>query len=176
MSIIIAAAILAGTFTGPIDGPATVQPAPVEEQAPAGDSLVTAERGSRTIEDTPSELRVIIPSIGIDRRVVFGDQSDIDNGEVVALREWACLPSQPCTVWLMAHRSTHGSLFQDVPTLAPGSIVYIVYGTDVAVYKTNPPRIVTSYGWRDALGPDLTLQTSWFFRTRILVSAERLDL
>lgn len=119
--------------------------------------------------------RISIPAIGLDRGIVTGCQPQIDAGNVVLATGcgysdigW---PGQG-TVWLAAHRTTHGSTFNGIPSLVAGDIVTVTHAGQPtsfqvvdarAVSRANPPS--------DAIhnSHDLVLQTSWYDGTVWLV-------
>jgi hypothetical protein len=109
--------------------------------------------------------RVAIPAIGLDRKIVTGGQAQIDAGNVMLYTAgdfavgW---PGEGGTVWLAAHRSTHGSSFAKIPDLPDGTVVEVSHHGVTTSYtitarqlvdRTNPPA--------GAISGPLVLQTSW---------------
>ena len=122
----------------------------------------------------PPPPSINIPAIGIDSPLVFGKQRAIDNGHIV-LPQWAgisdlnggtynnsCLPSWGCTVWVAAHRTTHGSAFIRLDDLVVGDVVNITDGGTVYSYTITggiiTPRTDTPVS---VISGDLVLQASW---------------
>ncbi|MEO7370581.1 MAG: sortase [Ilumatobacteraceae bacterium] len=115
-----------------------------------------------------------IPSIGLTRTVVIGDQPQIDQGNVVNYGDDddRCWPGQGCTVWLTGHRTSHGSVFNRVPKLKAGDAMSVRYNGSTYAY------VVTGSAFVDRLVPpvdymrgDLMLQTSWTNGRVLLVYA-----
>jgi Sortase domain len=99
-----------------------------------------------------------VPTIGIERCVVAGDQAEIDAGHVVRIDRL----STPTVHWLAGHRTSHGATFRALVGLRIGDPVeyrgkrYEIVEYTIAPF-TNPGRVLA---WSRATEPTLVLQTS----------------
>jgi hypothetical protein len=97
--------------------------------------------------------RLRIPSVGIDRCVVNGNQATIDRGQVV---RYGALSSGGRD-WIAAHRTSHGGSFRNLTRMRVGDLVQWNGGN----YRVAQSSVVdrrrpgAALGW----GP-LVLQTS----------------
>lgn len=115
-----------------------------------------------------------MPSVGFDSRDIYrGGQETIDSGAVTAVTGWAgmssCLPPSTCTVWLAAHRTTHGSTFGPVEHLSVGDIVTIRQDNERWDYRITHKDYCNTTA---CIYGDLALQTSWP-GTRLFAYGER---
>lgn len=99
-----------------------------------------------------------VPTVGIQRCVVAGDQAQIDDGNVVRLDRL----SSSNVHWLGGHRTSHGGTFRALPQLEIGDEVSFRGQTyEIVEYTTaqftNPGRVLT---WTRATEETLVLQTS----------------
>lgn len=125
--------------------------------------------------DAQQTDRISIPTLGLDRAIVTGCQPQIDAGNVVLAT--GCGYSDigwpgEGTVWLAAHRTTHGSTFNGIPSLAAGDIVTVTHAGRSTSYQVVDARTVSrSNPPSDAIhnSHDLVLQTSWYDGTVWLV-------
>lgn len=101
---------------------------------------------------------VEIPSLGLSRCVVAGDQSEIDAGHVVRVDYL----SSADVHWLAGHRTSHGSTFSSLPQLRIGATVRF----RGVVYVVTDYRIVDRFRadevmpWMASSTPSVVLQTS----------------
>jgi sortase (surface protein transpeptidase) len=86
-------------------------------------------------------LTMVIPDISYSCPVYAGGQESIDDGLVTLVTDvgpndlLATTPGEAGTLWLAAHRTTHGGAFADVPTLADGATITISNGAQSATYR-----------------------------------------
>ena len=115
---------------GPVPAAA---PAPVEA-APANQS------GCRT-DMSRSVMTIEMPDIGYSCPVYAGGQSTIDAGAVTLITDQgsspllATHPGDTGTLWIAAHRTSHGGAFAAVPDLADGAIITVSDGSRTASYR-----------------------------------------
>jgi hypothetical protein len=110
---------------------------------------------------TPAEAacdELAIPSLGLSRCVVAGNQVQVDEGHVVRFSSL----SGSNVSWLAGHRNSHGSTFSTLPGLKIGAqATYRGVSYRVVEYRLvdrlSPGDVV---GWRHAASPQLVLQTS----------------
>ena len=99
-----------------------------------------------------------IPSVGVERCVVGGDQAEIDAGHVVRHDYF----STESVHWLAGHRSSHGSTFGALTGLSIGDqVAYRGTTWAIAEYRLVDrfqPEAVED--WMFADSPSLVLQTS----------------
>ena len=112
---------------------------PVATTPPTTTPPVAAPSGRHTLT---------MPSVGFDSRDIYkGGQETIDSGAVTAVTGWAgtssCLPPSTCTVWLAAHRTTHGSTFGPVEHLSVGDIVTIGQTTNAGTTESHTRTTAT---------------------------------
>ena len=127
----------------------------------------------------PNQDRLSIPAIGVNRVIVIGGQRQLDAGNVVNYTEGGrplCWPDQGCIVYIAGHRTSHGAVFNKVPTIEMGSQITITHGGVTYAY-TVVDKVIQS---RTNLAPDffrgdLMVQTSWTATTSMLVYAVRSD-
>lgn len=99
-----------------------------------------------------------IPSLGLSRCVVPGNQVQVDEGHVV---RFASLSGSNVS-WLAGHRNSHGSTFSALPELEIGAVATYRGVT----YRVEEYRLVDRFspgdvvGWRHSASPQLVLQTS----------------
>lgn len=111
--------------------------------------------GARTV-GACDELAV--PSLGLTRCVVDGEQPEIDAGHVVRVSYL----SSSSVHWLAGHRTSHGATFSSLTSLRIGASVryrdqtYIV--TDYRLVDRYDPETVGS--WMSSDQPSVVLQTS----------------
>jgi sortase (surface protein transpeptidase) len=101
---------------------------------------VVNESGCDTAPAT-AVLTMVIPDISYSCPVYAGGQEFIDDGLVTLVTDvgpndlLATTPGETGTLWLAAHRTTHGGAFADVPTLADGATITISNGARSATYR-----------------------------------------
>jgi sortase (surface protein transpeptidase) len=87
-----------------------------------------------------ASMQISIADISYDCPVYTGGQSTIDAGFVTLFVETgantalATHPGQAGTLWLAAHRTSHGGAFADVPSLADGALITVGDGVAQATY------------------------------------------
>jgi LPXTG-site transpeptidase (sortase) family protein len=125
----------------------------------------TTSRG--TTVATPWTLQ--IPSIGVTRQIYIGGQSAIDSGYATLYDGWGPTipPGEAGTFWVTGHRTTHGKVFRNLPSLKVGAAVYVWAPGVVYTYRittrtiVNPtPSLATVYG-TDPAAARILLQCSW---------------
>ena len=108
--------------------PAPVQAAPVNQS------------GCRT-DMARSVMTIEMPDIGYSCPVYAGGQSTIDAGAVTLITDQgsspllATYPGDTGTLWIAAHRTSHGGAFAAVPDLADGAIITVSDGSRSASYR-----------------------------------------
>ncbi|MGZ4805120.1 MAG: sortase [Ilumatobacteraceae bacterium] len=86
-------------------------------------------------------MTITIPDISYSCPVYAGGQSTLDAGAVTLIHidaldsALASHPGEPGTLWIAAHRTSHGGAFAAVPTLADGAIVTMSDSTTTASYR-----------------------------------------
>jgi hypothetical protein len=103
--------------------------------------------------------RLDINAIGLHKNVVKGGSAEIDQGLVVDVNGLE-------GIWIAGHRTTHGAVFNDIPSLNIGDEV-CVYSHCYHVTRIiiQPDRHNPGY-----LGP-VVLQTSWGNGVWLVVAA-----
>ena len=124
---------------------ASAGPAPAPTWAPvSAPALVEVaqvnQSGCRT--DMPRSVMTIeMPDIGYSCPVYAGGQSTIDAGAVTLITDQgsspllATHPGDTGTLWIAAHRTSHGGAFAAVPDLADGAIITVSDGSRTASYR-----------------------------------------
>lgn len=109
---------------------------------PTNSSSNSSSKGSSCRRDlVRSAMTIDIPDIAYSCPVYGGGQATMDSGAVVHLTDPASggllaeHPGQRGTLWIAAHRSTHGGAFEHVPDLADGAVVVVADGTRTASYR-----------------------------------------
>jgi len=93
-------------------------------------------------------MTLTISDISYACPVYTGDQQLIDAGAVTVMNDpagvdvLALRPGAAGTLWIAAHRSSHGGAFAAVPALADGAIVTVEAGTSSASYRVIGRRYV----------------------------------
>jgi LPXTG-site transpeptidase (sortase) family protein len=128
---------------------AMVQP---PEEAPPIEELPTVEPPPvPAVGPLPAgtEALVTIASIGIERPVVAGGQSVIDQGMVAHYDAPGWEPpvaaGAPGTYWLAAHRTTHGEPFAALPRLSIGAEIRVSAGSHTFVYTVTSMQVTGLY-------------------------------
>jgi sortase (surface protein transpeptidase) len=92
--------------------------------------------------DLPGQVMTItMADISYSCPVYAGGQSVIDTGAATLITDQgsspllALHPGDGGTLWIAAHRSSHGGPFAAVPTLADGAIVTVSDGSHTASYR-----------------------------------------
>lgn len=100
-------------------------------------------------DDLPgAAMKVVIPDISYACSVYSGRQETIDAGAVASITDsgdgglLAKHPGEPGTLWLAAHRTTHGGAFAEVPDLALGAIVTVSDWSGTASYRVVARKLV----------------------------------
>ncbi len=111
-----------------------------------------------------------IPEIGLDEPIVAGRQGAIDAGSVVS---WdGCEPGDGCTVYLLGHRTSHGAVFADVPTLEVGDTFDVFADGHSHPYQIVRRVIVSRSVGFDAIYGDAVIQTSMYDDKVLLLYAD----
>lgn len=115
--------------------PTTVSEAPLAPVAP-----VINKSNCRADLNSPT-LTITIPAISYSCPVYAGGQALIDQGAVTLVTAagaspfFAVRPGAPGTLWIAAHRSSHGGAFEAVPSLPDGSVVEVSDGVNEGTYR-----------------------------------------
>ncbi len=86
-------------------------------------------------------MTIVIPDISYNCPVYAGGQSTIDAGAVTLVNDrgtsslFATTPGGAGTLWIAAHRTSHGGAFAAVPSLVDGAVVTVSNGTVTAKYR-----------------------------------------
>ncbi len=90
------------------------------------------------------------PTINLNVTAQPGGQATIDQpgGVAVYTPLTTGSPGGPGTVWIIGHRTTHGSVFNQVPFLAPGAPISLINESGVHQYIVNRLLVVPSRGWQ----------------------------
>jgi len=113
-------------------------------------------------------VQVSVPSIGLDATAQPGQQAVIDQEGGVAVYTPLTTGAigGPGTVWLVGHRTTHGAVFNRVPTLLAGDVINLIDDAGTHQYVVNRLLIVSESDWasqvdiNDTSRSLLILQTS----------------
>ena len=97
-------------------------------------------------------LRLIVPKIGLDTRVLEGITDNVLN---VDPGHWpgTSLPGQMGNMSIFGHRTSHGAEFRNTNQLQFGDMIYVEAGDMVAAYKVTAVYIVGPNDARAVLGP-----------------------
>jgi sortase (surface protein transpeptidase) len=114
-------------------------PAPqVASEAPVLPAVINR---SSCRSDLPGAMATItIADISYSCPVYAGGQSMLDSGAVtldddLSSPYLATHPGQAGTLWIAAHRTSHGGAFAAVPSLADGALVVVSAGSTTATYR-----------------------------------------
>ncbi|MBI5090496.1 MAG: sortase, partial [Actinobacteria bacterium] len=150
------ATVRTGESTGPVVTEvtavsSTLQPAvrldapdPVPTSAPATANQSTCRTG---VDE--AAMQITIDDISYDCPVYAGGQSTIDAGFVTLVNDrgtnslLAEQPGDAGTLWLAAHRTSHGGAFAAVPSLVDGALITITQGTSEWTYVVVDRAYVT---------------------------------
>ena len=90
------------------------------------------------------------PTINLNVTAQPGGQATIDQpgGVAVYTPLTTGTPGGPGTVWIIGHRTSHGSVFNEVPFLAPGAPVSLINESGVHQYIVNRLLVVPARGWQ----------------------------
>ncbi len=114
---------------------------------------------------------LLISKIGLNESVVSGRNAEIDAGYVVS---WdGCYPHEGCTIHLLGHRSTHGSVFARIPELYPGDTFNVYMNGHSHSYRVTRRRLVSRSVGFDAIYGDAVIQTSMYDNYVLLLYADR---
>ena len=96
-------------------------------------------------------LIVSAPTIGLNATAQPGLQAVIDQpgGVAVYTPLTTGVVGGPGTLWLVGHRTTHGSVFNRVPTLQPGDFIDLIDDAGAHRYVVNRLLVVSESGFRD---------------------------
>ncbi len=96
-------------------------------------------------------LVVSAPTIGLNAVAQPGLQAVIDQqgGVAVYTPLTTGAVGEPGTLWLVGHRTTHGSVFNRVPTLQPGDFIDLIDDAGAHRYVVNRLLVVSETGFRD---------------------------
>lgn len=103
-------------------------------------STTITNRSKCRTGETDAAMQISIVDISYDCPVYAGGQSTIDGGYVTLVDDrgtsplLATQPGEPGTLWLAAHRTSHGGAFAAVPSLADGAIITLTEGTTQSTY------------------------------------------
>lgn len=108
------------------------------------------------------------PTIGLNVTAQPGKQAVIDQegGVAVYTPLTTGAVGAPGTMWLVGHRTTHGSVFNRVPTLVSGDVIYLTDDAGAHRYIVDRLVIVSESNWQgevnihDTSRSRLILQTS----------------
>ncbi|CAN5644485.1 hypothetical protein BH10ACT2_BH10ACT2_22520 [soil metagenome] len=111
---------------------------------------------------------VSAPSINLNVTARPGEQAVIDKegGVAVYTPLTTAAIGGPGTVWLVGHRTTHGSVFNRVPSLQAGDVVNLVDDAGTHQYIVSRLLVVSASGWANQVNiydmshSRLILQTS----------------
>lgn len=159
--------IVTTTTTTPSSTAASTAAAPTSSATPASTAASSTTATSATTASQapiPAGNRLRIPAIGMDREVVTGGQPEIDAGNVVLCTNcgrsvgW---PGSGQTVWIAAHRSSHGASFAKVPDLSVGDVIEVVHdGISRSYTVTGSQAVDRLHPPAGAISGPLVLQTS----------------
>ena len=116
----------------------------------------------------PGCVIVSVPTIGLNVTAQPGQQAVIDQQDGVAVYTplTTGLVGGPGTVWLVGHRTTHGSVFNRVPSLLPGDVIDLIDDAGAHRYVVNRLLVVSESDWQSQVDINdtsrslLILQTS----------------
>ena len=116
----------------------------------------------------PGCVIVSVPTIGLSVTAQPGQQAVIDQQDGVAVYTPLTTGSVggPGTVWLVGHRTTHGSVFNRVPSLLPGDVIDLIDDAGAHRYVVNRLLVVSESDWQSQVDINdtsrslLILQTS----------------
>ncbi len=115
---------------------------------------------------------LLISKIGLNEPIVSGRNAEIDAGYVVS---WdGCWPHNGCTVHLLGHRSTHGSVFARIPELYPGDEFNMYTNEHSHLYRVTRRALVSRSVGFDVIYGDAVIQTSMYGDYVLLLYADRL--
>jgi sortase (surface protein transpeptidase) len=109
--------------------------------ASAGPVVAAANESTCTTGLPGATMTIAIAAISYSCPVHAGGQAIMDAGAVAVITDAASggllaeHPGQAGTLWIAAHRSSHGGAFADVPALADGELVVVADGTATATYR-----------------------------------------
>ena len=111
---------------------------------------------------------VSVPTIGLNVTAQPGQQAVIDQqgGVAVYTPLTTGAVGGPGTVWLVGHRTTHGAVFNLVPTLVPGDVIDLIDDVGAHRYVVNRLLVVSESDWQSQVDINdtsrslLILQTS----------------
>jgi hypothetical protein len=99
--------------------------------------------------DLPSPvMTIVIAEISYSCPVYSGRQAMMDVGAVTSITDpaagglLAAHPGEPGTLWIAAHRTTHGGAFAAVPDLSDGAVITVSDGSVSASYRVVARRLV----------------------------------
>jgi sortase (surface protein transpeptidase) len=132
--------------------PSTLQPAmrlgTPRSAAVEGPVRVDNVSTCRTYLARPA-LTLTIPSLAYSCPVYTDGQAAMDAGAVVLVVDQspalllARHPGEPGTLWIAAHRTTHGGAFASVPDIADGALITVADSTASATYRVVARALVT---------------------------------
>ena len=111
---------------------------------------------------------VSAPTIGLSVTAQPGQQAVIDQqgGVAVYTPLTTGAVGAPGTVWLVGHRTTHGAVFNRVPTLLPGAFIDLIDDAGAHRYVVSRLLVVSESDWQSQVDINdtsrslLILQTS----------------
>jgi sortase (surface protein transpeptidase) len=134
--------IVAPTAELAVETPVEVASAgPVPAAAPAPVEAAPANQSGCRTDMARSVMTIDMPDIGYSCPVYAGGQSTIDAGAVTLITDQgsspllATHPGDTGTLWIAAHRTSHGGAFAAVPDLADGAIITVSDGSRTASYR-----------------------------------------
>ena len=114
---------------------------PVPAAAPAPAQAAPANQSGCRTDLARSVMTIEMLDIGYSCPVYAGGQSTIDSGAVTLITDQgsspllATHPGDSGTLWIAAHRTSHGAAFAAVPDLADGAIITVSDGGRTASYR-----------------------------------------
>jgi sortase (surface protein transpeptidase) len=106
----------------------------------APEPVVTNQSNCRSGSAQPA-MTITIPEVSYLCPVYSGGQASLDAGFVTLITDrgtspaLALHPGDPGTLWIAAHRSSHGGAFAAVPSLTDGAVVTVSDGNTTARYR-----------------------------------------
>ena len=131
-------------------------------------SVALAAPATASAAACPGCVIVSVPTIGLSVTAQPGQQAVIDQQDGVAVYTPLTTGSVggPGTVWLVGHRTTHGSVFNRVPSLLPGDVIDLIDDAGAHRYVVNRLLVVSESDWQSQVDINdtsrslLILQTS----------------
>ncbi len=114
---------------------------PAAQQTPTAGATAAPAATPGPTPNSPTGVRIIIPTIGVDAPMVEGDNWEtLKTG--IGHRPGSAWPGQAGNAVLSAHNDVYGSIFRELPSLQPGALVYVHTPTGVFRYEVAGSRVV----------------------------------